>query len=150
MHCMIYIAMNMVRAGVVKHPSEWLFSGYSELQSPRQRYTLIDCQCLMGLLNCGSRDELKDLYRSQVEYALSAGPLTRQSKWTDSLAVGSQPFVEEVQAKLGIKAAGRTARETNDGYELREPQQLAYSSDLAPKNGLLRHQNTYFWNIYRK
>ena len=34
MHCMIYIGMNMVRAGVVKHPSEWLFSGYSELQSP--------------------------------------------------------------------------------------------------------------------
>ncbi|MEW6382249.1 MAG: hypothetical protein AB1611_22015, partial [bacterium] len=64
-----------------------------------------------GLLNCGSRDELKELYRSQVDYALSAGQITRESKWTDSLAVGSKEFVEDVQAKLGIKAAGRTARE---------------------------------------
>ena len=104
----------------------------------------------MGLLNCRSRDELKYLYRSQVEYALSAGQVTRESKWTDSLAVGSKQFVEEVQAKLGIKAAGRTARETNDGYELREPQQLPYSSDFAPQNSDLRHENTYFWNIYRK
>jgi REP element-mobilizing transposase RayT len=40
--CMIYIDLNMVRAGVVNHPSEWPFSGYNEIQNPRQRYSLID------------------------------------------------------------------------------------------------------------
>ena len=30
--CMVYIDMNMVRAGVVNHPSEWFFSGYNEIQ----------------------------------------------------------------------------------------------------------------------
>ena len=27
--CLVYIDLNMVRAGVVKHPSKWLFSGYN-------------------------------------------------------------------------------------------------------------------------
>jgi len=27
--CLVYMDMNMVRAGVVNHPSEWAFSGYS-------------------------------------------------------------------------------------------------------------------------
>ena len=28
--CLVYIDLNMVRAGVVNHPSEWPFSGYGE------------------------------------------------------------------------------------------------------------------------
>ena len=33
--CLIYIDLNMVRAGVVNHPSEWAISGYNEiLNSP--------------------------------------------------------------------------------------------------------------------
>ena len=37
-----YIDLNMVRAGVVKHPGEWEYGGYGEIQNPKQRYTLID------------------------------------------------------------------------------------------------------------
>lgn len=29
MRCLVYIDLNMVRVGVVKHPSEWEMSGYS-------------------------------------------------------------------------------------------------------------------------
>jgi hypothetical protein len=46
---MVYIDMNMVRAGVVTHPSEWPFSGYNEIQNPRERYALIDHENLMEL-----------------------------------------------------------------------------------------------------
>jgi len=28
--CMVYMDLNMVRAGVVSHPGEWAFSGYHE------------------------------------------------------------------------------------------------------------------------
>lgn len=38
--CLVYIDMNMVRAGVVSHPSEWKFCGYNEIQKPKQRYSL--------------------------------------------------------------------------------------------------------------
>ena len=30
--CIAYIDLNMVRAGVVKHPKEWIHSGYNEIQ----------------------------------------------------------------------------------------------------------------------
>ena len=30
--CIAYIDLNMVRAGVVNHPSEWNFGGYNEIQ----------------------------------------------------------------------------------------------------------------------
>ena len=45
--CIAYIDLNMVRAGVVNHPSEWNFGGYNEIQKPRERYALIDYKRLM-------------------------------------------------------------------------------------------------------
>ena len=33
--CLVYIDMNMVRTGVVSHPSEWKFCGFNEIQNPR-------------------------------------------------------------------------------------------------------------------
>ena len=35
--CMVYIDLNMVRAGVVRHPALWPFNGYNEIQNPPQR-----------------------------------------------------------------------------------------------------------------
>jgi hypothetical protein len=32
--------MNMVRTGVVRHPSEWAFGGYTAIQNPKQRYSI--------------------------------------------------------------------------------------------------------------
>ena len=41
----------MVRAGVVRHPSEWLFGGYDEIRNPAKRYSIIDQKSLLG--KCG-------------------------------------------------------------------------------------------------
>ena len=38
--CMTYIDLNMVRAGVVEHPSEWEFCGYHEIQNPKKEKEL--------------------------------------------------------------------------------------------------------------
>jgi len=51
--CLVYIDLNMVRAGVVTHPREWPFSGYHEIQKPRMRYGLID------LVEAKGREDLK-------------------------------------------------------------------------------------------
>lgn len=47
----------MVRAGMVNNPSEWPFSGYGEIQEPRQRYALIDYAKLKNLLGIESYDQ---------------------------------------------------------------------------------------------
>jgi REP element-mobilizing transposase RayT len=61
--CMVYMDLNMVRAGVIAHPSQWPFSGYNEIQNPRQRYSLIDHGSLMDLFGIKSMEELKNSYR---------------------------------------------------------------------------------------
>jgi hypothetical protein len=39
--CLVYIDLNMVRTGIVSHPSEWPFSGYHEIQSHQHTGGLI-------------------------------------------------------------------------------------------------------------
>ena len=45
--CIVYIDLNMVRAGVVSHPSEWKHCGYNEIQNPKKKYNIIDFAILM-------------------------------------------------------------------------------------------------------
>jgi hypothetical protein len=145
---MVYIDLNMVRAGVVTHPSEWPFSGYNEIQNPRERYALIDHENLMELFGTGRMEELKESYRGWVEESLAVQDRGRQPRWTESIAVGSEGFVEHTKAALGIKAIGRELIEVigEEGvYELREPE-TPYSLNFSDENGDLRPPNTYFWD----
>jgi putative transposase len=40
--CLIYVDLNMVRAGVVRHAAGWESAGYHEIQNPRSRFGVID------------------------------------------------------------------------------------------------------------
>jgi hypothetical protein len=63
---MVYVDLNMVRAGVVKHPSEWAFCGYNEIQSPPKRYGLVDIEELMELIQVRNKEELKEAYQGHA------------------------------------------------------------------------------------
>jgi REP element-mobilizing transposase RayT len=104
--CMVYVDLNMVRAGVVRHPSEWSFCGYNEILNPRQRYSLVDQKSLTDLLGIKSIDKLKEIYWGWVEEALEKQARQRQPRWTESIAVGSEAFVRDTKEKLGIRAVG--------------------------------------------
>jgi putative transposase len=56
--CLLYIDLNMVRTGVVSHPSDWRESGYSELLSKRQRYRALDIPALMEMLDIDDYEQL--------------------------------------------------------------------------------------------
>jgi hypothetical protein len=100
---MVYIDMNMVRAGVVKHPQEWPYGGYTEIQSPRQRYALLDYEGLKEILNFKTIEELAEAYRDWVDDTVIKGNHKRDGKSTESIAVGSELFVSTTKDKLGIK-----------------------------------------------
>jgi len=70
---MLYIDMNMVRAGVVDHPEEWPFCGYNEIQNPRQRYSLIDYPRVISLLQMKDLDELQESCRNRVHKVFYPG-----------------------------------------------------------------------------
>ena len=143
--CMVYIDMNMVRAGVVNHPEEWPFCGYTEIQNPRQRYSLIDYRRLSALLQMKDISELQEFCRKSVEQNLAARNQIRDGKWTESIAVGSESYIEDTIQKLGIKAKGREFIGGNKSCELRESA-VPYGGNFTPENGYLRPQNVYYWD----
>lgn len=146
--CMVYVDLNMVRAGVVDHPGEWPFSGYNEIQNPRQRYAVIDYKSLIELFGFQSMDELKKEHRNWVEEAIEKrSHCERQSRWTESIAVGSEEFARGTKEKLRVKAVGRDIRGTNGSFEVRE-MVTPYGADFEGENEGLRQENTFYWDIF--
>ena len=60
--CLFYIAMNMVKAKIVKHPCEWDWSSHHELCGGRQRYRLLDIDRLLNKLMIPSGEEFLPWY----------------------------------------------------------------------------------------
>ena len=117
--CLVYIDMNMVRAGVVEHPARWEVSGYHEIQRPRRRYGIVDHQGLADALGV-ELPALAQTHREWIEEALLGREQQRQGLWTESVAVGSREFVVEVQRKLGARALHREIEPAGDLHVLRE------------------------------
>ena len=92
--CLVYIDLNMVRADAVLHPSQWVVSGYREIQRPPERYRIIDFGALCQLTSSSDRNELQLRHGRWVEENLSRGHLFREPKWTVQRAVGPDDFVE--------------------------------------------------------
>ena len=143
--CMVYIDTNMVRAGVVEEPGQWPFCGYSEIQNPKQRYRIIDYDKLMELFRQTNMIELQDIFQERVEEALNCHKLERDSKWTESIALGGEEFVEDTKRKLGFRGRGRRVVGNEGSYQLREPE-VAYTCDFHTENDVLRLENSYSWD----
>ena len=142
--CLVNIDLNMVCAGVVKHPSQWPFGGYNEIQKPKLRYALIDYDELKDTLNFNEMDELAESYRGWVEEALKNVRHRRDQRWTESIAVGSESFVTETKERLGFKARGRVASEWDGVFELRDAV-APYNRISGHENAVVRSQNGYLW-----
>ncbi|MDX2439203.1 MAG: transposase [Desulfobacterales bacterium] len=139
--CIIYIDLNMVRAGVAKYPQEWIHSGYNETQRPRKRYGIIDFKNLMALLQVENLADLKEAHRKWIEEALKKSKVIRETKWTQSIAVGDRSFLEQIKDRLGIRAKGRKIHGSEDEYQLRECQ-----TDYGGWQDL-DDENTFGWNL---
>jgi len=144
--CMVYIDTNMVRAGVVSHPSMWSFSGYNEIQKPRKKNILIDYERLQERFGTETYDELKSSHRGWIEEHLRNGKKERQGEWTDSIAVGSKGFIETVKSRLGFKAKGRDIVKGEQGCHLRE-EIAPYMPFFEAKKDDIATGNTYSWVI---
>ena len=134
----------MVRAGVVKHPSDWHYCGYNEIQTPKRKNVLIDYERLRVLLGFDNYENLQAAYRKRVASGLENGTNARDEKWTASLAVGSKAFVEDVQVLMGASARRRKARETGKSYQLREAQ-ASYTDDFGGKKCEITPENAFSW-----
>ena len=64
----------------------------------------------------------------------------KENKWTQSIAVGSKPFIEKMKSTLGFRAKGRKVLRAEDSFERREAL-MPYGTS----NGL-DSENTFLWD----
>jgi putative transposase len=145
--CLVYMDLNMVRAGVVNHPSEWETCGFNEIRNPPRRYGVIDMLGLRNLCGIPDPEQFCEQYQFWVQDAIENGKTRRESCWTESIAVGGTSFVEQIKSQLGIKAIGRRIEEQeSDRCVLKEGVE-PYRAVLGHENGRLSRDNSYYWDV---
>jgi putative transposase len=107
MECLTYIDLNMVRAGVVNHPKDWLHGGYYEIQNPTKQYRLINTKRLCQLLSLDSEDSLRTDRAMWINNALKQDKVYKDEKWIKNLAIGGFDFTEVFIGSLGMKGQNR-------------------------------------------
>ncbi len=144
---LVYIDLNMVRAGVVSHPAEWEMNGYNEIQSPPKRYGVIDLPGLQNLCGFSTPEQFAEQHKQWVHEAIRTGKNQRENCWTESIAVGSTNFIEEIKARLGIKGLGRRIEVQQDDRCVLREEPAPYNADFDPEKGCLRPENSYYWDV---
>ncbi|MDA1274876.1 MAG: transposase [Verrucomicrobia bacterium] len=118
--CMVYIALNMVRCGVVTHPREWPWCGYHELMGLRQRFRILDFEQTLALLGAVSAEEFRRNYEAMIQERIAKDQKKREPRWTEAIAVGSESFVREAASR--VEHRQRLEIELNgENWVLKEP-----------------------------
>lgn len=118
--CLVYIDLNMVRAGEVSHPEEWSCSGYHEAKHPRLRGARLDYKRLCSVLGFNSNEEFIAAREIWIDKQLVKGQLRRESHWTESVAVGNLDYALKMKRALAFKNPGRRATLEGECYAVRE------------------------------
>jgi hypothetical protein len=122
--------LNMVRAGVVTHPSAWRWCSHAELMGARVRYRILSIDKLVDSLGGGSVGDMRASYAAGLNERLASLGNCREPQWTEALAVGSKDFVCAVQGQYRnrcqfvveqspTEASGETwtVREPHEAYD---------------------------------
>ena len=84
-----------------------------------------------------------------VDTALQMGAMTRDDRWSKSVAVGSEQFVEQVKAELGSAVGRRQIGAENRSYSRREPSP-SYNHLFEGNNGALLSLSKYMTELQFK
>ena len=84
---------------------------------------------------------MKQSHQQWIEEALKQSKIVRESKWSQSIAVGDKSLLEQIRERLGIRAKGRKIYESDDEYQLREAQTVY--GDWPDSE----YENTFAWEL---
>ncbi len=143
--CLVYMDLNMVRADVVNHPEEWAHGGYREIQNTPKRYRIIDTSALMKYGDVVSLEAFQNLHRNWVEDELQLESPRMEDHWAQSIAVGSNSFIDQVYKALGVVGKHRKIIEDRSSCCIKESYS-SYNVHFAIKMDLLRVKNTMKWD----
>jgi len=121
--CLFYIDLNMVRAGVVKHPSQWPYGTWPELFGERQRYRIVNCAALLNRLEMENLESFARWYRDTLDDMLSRkDDLRRQPFWSSAIAVGDVDWLSSTVRRFAMKR-----------FEIREAHGTVEDKNLSVK-----------------
>jgi hypothetical protein len=87
----------------------------------------------MKFLNVGSMAELVDLQNEKIAEEIAS--TRRDSKWTESVAVGDERFLQEIKAVLGCRAIHREISADAEAPQTLRESRCRYFAFSAPKLG---------------
>ncbi len=111
--CLFYVDMNMVRAGVVQHPSAWETGGCCELMGKLPDSNLIDQTALVRLVACGDVANFRTWHKRTVDELCARALHLREPWWTKAVAVGSHDWIAPLADRSAMSF--RTVRQTDTG-----------------------------------
>ena len=74
----------------------------------------------MSTINVIGLKAFASAYSKWVHDLLGNNDDKRDSRWSESIAVGSSQFTKRIKTAMGAMAKGRTIRGIQDGFELRK------------------------------
>ena len=131
-NCLLYVELNMVRAGVVQHPREWRWVGYQEIMGIRRRYRLLDLEVLCRRLGQTYLAEVRLNLEASLNQRRKRDDLRRQSYWSEGLAIGSASFVEKIQPSIQSRLKTEIVERSKSLWVLEEDAP-AYGQKMARK-----------------
>ncbi|MCD6584670.1 MAG: transposase [Desulfobacteraceae bacterium] len=143
--CIVYIDLNMVRAGTINHPSQWYWCGYHEIQNSWRKNILIDYDKLGELAGYNTFDTFQAAHRKWIDDSLISFKNKRESQWTESIATGSNIFTNKIISQLGSRAKGRRILENGQTFQIREEMQ-SYNALFDGEKGNIAPENTLHWS----
>ena len=71
-----------------------------EIQQPKRKKILINYERLKELLGFDSYEQVKSVHKKWVESRLSDGDKFRDGEWTESIAAGSEAFIQNIKVPM--------------------------------------------------
>jgi putative transposase len=118
--CLCYIELNMVRCGVVRHPRDWKWVGYHEIMGHWRRNRLIDLERLCGRLRAASLEAVRKNLEASLADRVAGDRMNREPCWTESLAVGSPSFLEQIEPQISSRRNTEIVETAGDLWILQE------------------------------
>ncbi len=98
----------------------------------------------------GSITILKKEYIKWITHVLQNEEPYRETRWTESVAVGTKSFLETVKQKLGIRGMKRKIESDTYGNVLEEPRVKYETENPVIKNCNITGNNSFRWDINYK
>ena len=105
----------------------------------RKRWRLLDVDCLLKLLRSDDLANFRKNFNAALDLALQRDEMKRQPCWTESIAVGSESYVREMERR--VKRQRIEVKKEGQGWVLREqPESEPYGTKsdkpLERENGV--------------